>query len=390
MSTVDLLAYYYPQWHPDPVNDRLHGPGWTEWDLLFARSRKQSVCFPGHQPPGRPSSGPADESDPRVAAEKIRAAESAGLTGFVVDWHWYQGAPFLDGFLDRGLLPSLTQAGPSFRFALMWANHPWLDVFPAQHRHQRVLMAAPRGGSDFEAATEHVIDRYLTHPAYWRIDGLCYFSFFDVPRLVHEFGSVSRTRAALERFRERARRAGADLHLNLCANGFWRNEGDVFSALGADSVTHYNWTLAEGNGTDGHPASPYTRALAQARRRWSDAPETYHLPYIPNVTVGWDPTPQFQPWDHDRRRGLPHSSVITERSPALFGAALNAALEVAPRVGPGAVVVNAWNEWTKGSYLEADEHGTPYLDEIRRVRAVTAPSARRARRHPRLPLLNRT
>jgi hypothetical protein len=257
----------------------------------------------------------------------------------------------------------------------LWANHPWVDVFPAGRCHQKLLMPAPRGGPDFEAATEHVIERYLTHPAYWRIDGRCYFSIFDVPRLVHEFGGLSRTARALDAFRERASAAGAELHLNLCANGFWHTEREVFRALGADSVTHHSWPFMPDHGMDRYPATPYARAAARARRGWSDAPARYGKPYLPNVTVGWDPTPRCQPWEHDRWHGCyPYTSVLSGRSPALFGATLAAAMELAPRVGPRVVTVNSWNEWSQGSYLEADEQGTPYLDEISKLRhAAHAP-----------------
>ena len=43
---------------------------------------------------------------------------------------------------------------------------------------------------------------------HWRIDGRPYFSFYDLTRLLENFGSVEATRAALDQFRAKARAAG--------------------------------------------------------------------------------------------------------------------------------------------------------------------------------------
>ena len=39
-------AYYFPNFHVDPRNEKIHGPGWTEWELL----KRAEPKFPGHSP----------------------------------------------------------------------------------------------------------------------------------------------------------------------------------------------------------------------------------------------------------------------------------------------------------------------------------------------------
>jgi hypothetical protein len=68
--------------------------------------------------------------------------------------------------------------------------------------------------------------------------------------------------------------------------------------------------------------------------------------------------------------GYPFGPVIEGNAPARFKAALQAArafLDARP-AGPKILSINAWNEWTEGSYLEPDtEHGMAYLEAVREV-----------------------
>jgi hypothetical protein len=61
---------------------------------------------------------------------------------------------------------------------------------------------------------------------------------------------------------------------------------------------------------------------------------------------------------------------LTGNTPQAFERALRAArayLEARP-ASERVLTLNAWNEWTEGSYLEPDtQHGMAYLEAIRRV-----------------------
>ena len=60
----EVAVYYFPDYHPDSINARWHGQGWTEWSLVKdARPR-----FPGQQQPKQPLWGYFNESDPKGAA----------------------------------------------------------------------------------------------------------------------------------------------------------------------------------------------------------------------------------------------------------------------------------------------------------------------------------
>jgi hypothetical protein len=36
-SDYTIACYYFPNYHVDPKNEAVHGPGWSEWELVKRR-----------------------------------------------------------------------------------------------------------------------------------------------------------------------------------------------------------------------------------------------------------------------------------------------------------------------------------------------------------------
>ena len=92
--------------------------------------------------------------------------------------------------------------------------------------------------------------------------------------------------------------------------------------------------------------------------------------HYPNVTMGWDASPRTLQSDVYKNHGYPFMYTIANNTPENFKKALEAAkskLEESSIPTPF-LTINAWNEWTEGSYLEPDKiNGMKYLEAIRDV-----------------------
>jgi hypothetical protein len=268
----------------------------------------------------------------------------------------------------------------------MWANHDWVDIHPAQRtKPWNVLRRGAVTPAVFLEATDHAIDRYFPEVNYWRPDGRPYFSFYDVAKLVDGFGGPEATADALADFRMRSRRAGCgDLHLNavlwteilLPGEGFRAINRELVEQLGFDSVTHYVW-LHHAT-MDRFPLTSYASYRESAVCQWDDFSRRFSVPYFPVVCTGWDSSPRTIASDRYEPLGYPFLPVLEEASPTEFRAALVFAKAFLESKGVQVATINAWNEWTEGSYLEPDTvHGLAYLEAVRDVFALPAARANR-------------
>ena len=113
-----VLAYYLPQFHCIPENDKWWGKGFTEWTNL-ARGQPR---FVGHYQPRIPRDlGFYNLNNSEVIHRQIEMARGAGLFGFVLYMYWFNGRRLLEGPLDRFANDSSLE----FPFCLMWANENW-------------------------------------------------------------------------------------------------------------------------------------------------------------------------------------------------------------------------------------------------------------------------
>jgi hypothetical protein len=362
MKKPIVCAYYFPNWHPDPRNDKWHGTGWTEWEVTkCARPR-----FVGHQQPKVPHWGYEDESDPKVMAKKIDAAVSHGIDGFIFDWYWFSDGGFRLKCLDHGFIDAVHPK--DMKFAVMWANHDPICVHPGSRMYPKPsLLDGATSPETFLAATEHCINNYFKHPNHLRIKDALYFSIYDFDRMVKNLGGKDGAKAIFKAFRDRVAKAGlGELHLNAITSA-WRKPEDyaVFDGLDVDSLGSYNWAHM----MDKFPTNDYDEAEKFNTASYETLTKLCKAPYNPNVTMGWDVSPRSVQSEIYENVGYPYTGIMYG-TPAQFENAIRNARDfvLSKKATGDMITLNAWNEWTEGSYLEPDEiHGMGYLEAIRTV-----------------------
>jgi len=372
MTRPTVLAYYFPGWHPDDRLASRYGDGWTEWQLLQdARPR-----FPGHRQPRVPADGYLDESDPVVMAGKIDHAASHGVDAFLFDFYWHREGPFLEGALDLGYLGAANRE--RLDFALMWANHDWVEIFPADKGEHETLREGAVNRVAFDAMVDHVIEHYFSQPEYLRIDGQPFFSIYEIGGLIEGLGGIGQARDALDDFRRKTVAAGhPGLYLDATVWGFGvlphavtaARPEELVSTLGFSSASSYVWVHHSDISASAFPEGDWDAVADDAFVAYRDYAAELGVPFIPNVTVGWDSSPRTM-------QNLPFEPVgypwypVFDATPAQFERGLRRAVAFLEEQSPKhpMLTINAWNEWTEGSALEPDrERGEAFLEAIHRV-----------------------
>ena len=246
---IVVACYYFPNYHTrdreDPRISNQHWENWSEWELV----KQAKPRFEGHHQPNVPAWGYTDEKDPKIMKKKIQTAVEYGIDVFIFDWYNYNGQPFLNRCLDEGFLKAKNCR--KIKFSLMWANHDWQDLYPYTLGEKKDwLYTGKVTPESFDKIGNELISKYFTQPNYWKIDGKAYFSIYDIQRFIDSFGSMEKTRKAMDQLRKKAIQSGLKgVHWNLIAWGMpILSEQDapkdipaLIKALGFDSATSYVW-----------------------------------------------------------------------------------------------------------------------------------------------------
>ena len=136
----EVAVYYFPNYHVDSINEKWHGKGWTEWDLVKAAQPR----FEGHLQPKVPVWGYFNEADPKWAAKEIDLAADHGIDVFIYDWYWYETTgQYLQEGLEKGFLKASNNK--RLKFALMWANHDWMNIHPTPYTNVQEKLTDGQG-----------------------------------------------------------------------------------------------------------------------------------------------------------------------------------------------------------------------------------------------------
>src|SRR3546814_18542149 len=109
----------------------------------------------------------------------------------------YEDGPFLNRCIDEGFLHAENRN--EIKFALMWANHDWVDIHPYKRgKEQKVLYTGKISPERFDEISDSVIAKYFLQPNYWKIKGKAYFPVYHVEKFVESFGSLEATKEAMK------------------------------------------------------------------------------------------------------------------------------------------------------------------------------------------------
>jgi glycosyltransferase involved in cell wall biosynthesis len=354
-----VIAFYLPQFHSIPENDRWWGRGFTEWRNVMRGTPR----FAGHYQPRTPRDlGFYDLTDGETLRKQIDLARASAVFGFAFYYYWFDGRRLL----DRPLEAFLADQSLEFPFCVTWANENWTRRWDGAD--DDVLMEQTYD-PDLDATFIDDLQRYFRDERYIRVGGR--------PLLVvYRLDIIPAAAETITRWR-----------------GLWRTRHDEEPLILQAQV--FGSEDPRSNGADGaiefppHKLVQGMEPINTSLRMFDPQFSGHVFDYESVVEAALAQQPPDYPlvrtavpsWDNDARR-QGNGLVLTGSTPRLYESWLGELCKRAatdPVFGERLVFVNAWNEWAEAAYLEPDVHyGSAYLNAT--ARAVCTPRAESKRR----------
>ena len=338
-SDIKAIAFYLPQFHPIPENDRWWGEGFTEWTNV----RRGEAQFKDHYQPHAPSGlGYYDLREPDILERQVQLARDYGVFGFCFYYYWFAGHVMLDLPVRR----MLETDRPDFPFCICWANENWTRRWDG--RESDILIAQQHSPED-DLAFIRNIQSILLHRNYIRIDGKPLLIVYQQKLLPDALATATRWR---DDFRA-------------------QGHGEIFLAA---VQTFGDTTRPQEYGFDAaiqfpphtNP-EPVTGLIEEVDRSFEGHVYDYNrtkqwfIDDLRSLTLSRRVYPGVMPsWDNTARRRN-KSSIWVNSSPEAYYDWLSQVCHFLRRDRPQAdrfVFINAWNEWAEGCHLEPDQRYT--------------------------------
>lgn len=354
MSKPKVIAFYLPQYHPTPDNDKWWGKGFTEWTNVG----KARALFRGHYQPKVPADlGYYDLRLPEVRESQAELAKEAGIYGFCYYHYWFGNGK---EELELPFNEVLRLGKPDFPFMLCWANESWHRKFwnkDGVGSSKEMLIEQTYPGEE-----DHIAHFYRLLPAfkdsrYIQIEGKPAFMIYkplDFPN-IKEFIELWNSLAIKEGLKGIYFIAHSinikkekDLLFNLKFNGI------NSSRLNRNTIRNLGWL--------------FRKAVSIVLRspRKTNYKKYYPLLIGEEEIKNEDIYPTIIPnWDHTPRSGI-NGDLITNSNPKLFKKHCDDVLNKISNKNSPLCFLKSWNEWGEGNYMEPDlKYGKGYIEALK-------------------------
>nr|WP_319999852.1 glycoside hydrolase family 99-like domain-containing protein [uncultured Draconibacterium sp.] len=345
-----VIAFYLPQFHPIPENDRWWGKGFTEWTNV----KKSVPLFKGHYQPFIPSElGYYDLRDETTRGAQAELAKIHGIEGFCYWHYWFGNGKRL---LERPFNEVLESGKPNFPFCLAWANESWQGFdFGAKGRNVLLNQEYP-GEEDIINHFYEVLPAF-TDKRYTTVDNKPLFYIYKPSQLpnAEKFIEIWQNLAVknnLQGIYFVAQSLDDSLittYTNLGFDAVNTNRfKDVFARPGVVSRLKRKVFLKP-------IICDYSKAVLRLE---GTEDEKSHI--FPTIMPNWDHTPRTG------KRG----NLLKNSTPELFKSHVVRVLKRIQQKDDEHKIIflKSWNEWAEGNYMEPDQrYGRAYLEALRSV-----------------------
>ena len=357
-----VIAFYLPQYHPTPDNDKWWGKGFTEWTNVG----KAKPLFRGHYQPKVPADlGYYDLRLPEVRAAQAELAKEAGIEGFCYYHYW-----FGDGKqeLEMPFNEVVRTGEPDFPFCLCWANESWHAKFwdkDGKASSKRLLIEQRYLGHEDNVKHFYSLLPAFKDKRYIKVDGKLLFmiyrplDFENVSEFIQDWQKLAQENG-LEGFHFVGQLSGKSL------NDLEQTSFEPLFSLGIDAVNTVRLATAFASARSfslklkqrinivlkGMPRIGEYKDLYPCFLGENDKRDDFYPTIIPN-------------WDHTPRSGK-NGTVLAGSTPDLFREHIREVLNAVANKKSPMIFLKSWNEWGEGNYMEPDlKYGRQYIEVLR-------------------------
>lgn len=348
---VRIIAFYLPQFYPNPQNDEWWGKGFTEWTNVT----KSEPQFRGHYQPHLPADlGFYDLRLHETREDQAVLAREYGIHGFCYYHYWFHGTRMLDKVFNE----VMESGKPDFPFCLCWANETWTRAWAGKDGD--VLCEQKYSAVDDLGHIKFLITAFKD-PRYIKINGRPLFLIYRAPHIQEHLDDM------LNVWNAELAKAGLP-ELYLCTvrtppAGRFEGTVDFFPSDGMrpSFLDRVKFRLRKNLGID---------VLGWRHKiiKYSDVVDAQIAKPRPEYRQFLCPVPN---WDNSPRKAKKGALILHGSSPAEFERWFDFCVRETMETLEGeerVIFVNAWNEWAEGTHLEPDQKwGRGYLRAIRKA-----------------------
>ena len=361
------IAFYLPQFHAIPENDKWWGEGFTEWTNV--KSTKPQ--FKGHMQP----EVPYDENyynllDAKAQEEQAELAMKYGVDGFCYYHYWFEGKLLLEKPMENML------ANPNVKlpFCVCWANETWARTWDGKEQDVLIKQNYNEDEDGWKKHFDYLLqffmdDRYIKH------DG-------KPMLLIYKPQLITNGKDMLKYWRKLAVEAGLPgLYIGYQHHSAFDYDMDEYGFdFGVEFEPFY--TVRElkkeisSKGSKFKYAFTHPKwAIRKIREKLFKKPVIYDYDEIWSRITKRKPENlkslpgAFTAWDNTPRRGNA-SNVFYKSTPDKFKKYFEEQVRRAKEIyNSEYIFINAWNEWAEGAHLEPDTvNGYGYLEAVKEVK----------------------